>query len=199
MLENPNPWPNSPPCTLRSWDQTVARMPCLNRNPNPRIRWRLWLIWVEFDSQFIVEVDSGENGRIPAHGWHLEAPNRGSPALICGEEWRKPGWWWLAVHKDHRGPSQACQRQSTTRRRCPGASSLLPPYLSLSVAVAMAWNGQRGWDGSRLVAGVAAVDRRPSLSSLSGVVWWSGGREQLHESPLPCFPFFFKMNSNRRC
>ena len=84
-------------------------MPCLNRNPNPRIRWRLWLIWVEFDSQFIVEVDSGENGRIPAHGWHLEAPNRGSPALICGEEWRKPGWWWLAVHGGHCGPS---------RRRC---------------------------------------------------------------------------------
>jgi len=94
------------------------------------------------------------------------APKRGCPALLHGEEWRKMGLWWLAAHRDHRGPSLVCWRQPATRRR--GGAPSLPPLSR--------WCGLPG-------AGL----RCPPL--VSCVFFWSSKGLR----PLICSPFFWSL------
>ena len=65
-------------------------MSCLNRNPSSRINEVLVRLGSNSTpDQFIMGVDSGENGRIPAVGWQFKDRNIAGLASICRERWGK--------------------------------------------------------------------------------------------------------------
>ena len=118
---NPSSINCMPKCTPKLLNPNPSSCACLTRNPSS------WIddVYGWFGSNstplFIEEVDSGENGRILTHGWHIEAPKHGWPGFVSWWEVAKMGWWWSAVSglrlRDHRGPflaGNAWQRMKKT-------------------------------------------------------------------------------------
>ena len=59
-------------------------------------------------SQFIMGVNFGDYGRIPARGGGSRHQKRGWLWLQFAEKDGETGWWWFGAHRDHCGAHRWC-------------------------------------------------------------------------------------------